>query len=351
MPMTIASDPGLPLCPGKRANFTVSDAPDRAMILWSITHGADCYAKLVDGVGQPKFSGDNVYALAMPHDLQKGGSFELKAVVNWIDKSRKAHSELLTLKVTVHKVKFTHDVPFQEIAYALPHKTATRLMLGGGLEENRNRFRARAQIIITIPADCKNAHCYREFKVGWVQAIVRNHRVSRYQNCEIHTRLPRQDTAKDNTAEDNVNPPVRDCAENSVFFTDDEKVVAFPSKSGSVYAELSDSPGTSATWVDPRGGNLESLTLDNRFIAWLVVQHAGWASKDPLQAATFLCHVRWRIQFEVRVLDAGARTLEGEELLAGQVDHEIVTVGKGEKTPTTTGQGANDVATTVNILW
>jgi hypothetical protein len=336
----IESDIDMPACPGKRVALSITDAPLSFNASWTVLHGSTCYVHIVDGIGNPKTVGSGVFVVAMPHNLEHGGTFTIRAT----------HSTgMANFVVTVHRVNFTHNIVFGGLAAASAHKTADRLTLGGAAGDGMDRFAATGQVILQYPVNCRFTLCHGDLKAGWLQSVVRNHRVFRYETGSVHIRLPGQNTGSDSGDADNVDPPVRDCRAGSEFFADDRKSKTFPSRSASIEVRIADHPRSGANWIDPAFGNLQRVTLDNGFIAWLVVQHQGWARRSPMEATTFLRHVRWRVRFDVVVLDAVAQTLEGEALLAGAINHEHSVIGKGAQTPVTTGPGANERAVGVRV--
>ena len=245
---------------------------------------------MTDAAGTAATEGDTLYLRGIEPE-------EVPLEVEYTESGR---TTTATKRITIHGID-----------YRVRNFTVTR----GGFQANENAtgvkmwnippnpaFSLDPTVQIQLDASCpRKADCARNHRVGWLQVMRVDNRETRYPSTRFWV-----DCAM----------PIRDAWRDTVRpFYDGPSVARFAGDRDTQTAHHEDSPsfpGSEAAWTDPRPGvagdtNLQSVTLEDRFTAWLVVQNMEWANDVRVSDSfTYLKHTDWRCALTVTINHARA---------------------------------------------
>jgi hypothetical protein len=264
-------------CPGHLHQARASGNPAGGTYAWTIQSGSGT-AQLIDGSGAAATTGDTLFLRGIEPE-------EVTLEVTYTESGRTATA---TKTITIHSIN-----------YRVRNFTVAR----GGFQANENAagvqmwnippnpaFSLDPTVRIQVDASCpRKADCAQNHRVGWLQVMRVDNREVQYPSTRFWVDCPM---------------PIRDAWRDTVQpFYDGPSVQTFAGDGDTQTAHQEDSPsfpGAPGAWTDPRPGavgdlNMQSITLEDRFIAWLVVQNIEWARDVAVSSSfTYLKHIAWR---------------------------------------------------------
>jgi hypothetical protein len=311
-------------CPGHPLAITAVGSPGGGTYSWKVSG-----AELVDGAGNKIDKGDNVNLRYFHANDEDGGIPEHQAQVS-VTYTHPDGTATDSKPVKVHKIEF--EVTDKEIhtafTVAKEHENIVKLAGMNGTDTMVTDPRVKIKIDASCP---RKTDCARNHRVGWLQTVFTNERKARYTHTVESLVVPLP--IRDGDPFTGPSPfPFYDAAPD---FTDDGDKQT---------AHHFDSPGSGATWQDPRGDapaptlakpknrQLRQIVFKNRFTAWLVVQNKEWGLHDLKGSFAFQQHFTWEINYSPTVdmsKEIGKRCTPRKNAL-GKLE---MTKGKGEENP------------------
>lgn len=270
--VVVAIEAGDVACPGHNHEVKASGNPEGGTFEWTVESGS---VRLTDVGGAVTNRGDRLFLRGItPEEVRLSVTYTVPAGTATADKT-----------ITIHDINY---------------RVRNFVVVRGGFQARESNAAVRMwdipgspalsldpRVRIRLDASCpRKAACAANHRVGWLQVMRIDTREARFPTTRFGVVCPM---------------PIRDAWRDTIPpFYDGPSVRTFTGDGNQQTAHHQDSPvypgPPGAPWVDPRAGagNLQSITLADRFTAWLVVQNIEWTSVSVSESFTYLKHLDWR---------------------------------------------------------
>lgn len=339
-PITVTITLAQPVaCPGHPLSITATGTPAGGTFAWTINAPA---ADLVDGGGASTRSGATVNLLGFQADTATGNIPAQVAAIGVTYTYTNGQTATANQNVTIHAINFVLSSNSISKSPTTVTESAALLTVSFGAAATMS---TDPQVQIKLDASCpRKADCASNHQVGWLQTVLTFVSDQRYTHTLIH-KTPAM--------------PVRDALPGAPqpFYSAPTK---FTGDGDTEAAHHEDSPGTRASWTDPRGASpappppknkqLRQVTRTESFTAWLVVQNIEWATHDVPGSLAFVGNFDWSMGITVAVdMSQPAGSWATPKTAQPNVPATI-SPGKGGGAPNLAAPVANDTTNDPSVL-
>jgi hypothetical protein len=278
-------------CPGHPFELKALGSPTGGTFSWS---AAD--AELVDSQGAATSTGDRIFIRSHKPD-DANGNVPAQSVSVRVTYTCKQGSASDTKTVSIHKIDFVvtnTDINCDKM-WAI--QTGKGVLLEGNPAAPKAPLWTEPRVQIQIDPSCpRKDDCAGNHRVGWLQTVRQNERVSRYNDSEHRWDFPIPQ--RDLIPPDGL-PPFYQNLWVKRFNRDGDTQLAH-------HEDEPTWPTEPEPWADPRSGapqtsRLLSMNFSNSYDAWLVVQNVEWSAHDPLGCFVFLSNFGWSFSLNVKI--------------------------------------------------
>ncbi len=260
-------------CPGHNHEVKATGTPAGGTYEWTVESGT---ARLTNASGIASTEGDTLFLRGItPEQVRLSVTYTAPAGTANSDKT-----------ITIHDINYRvrNFVAARGGFQAIESAAAVQIWNIPGSPAFSLDPRVRIQVDASCP---RKAACAGNHRVGWLQVMRTDDREMKYPTTRGWVVCPM---------------PIRDAWRDTLRpFYDGPSVQTFAGDGDEQTAHHEDSPSfpgpPGASWIDPPAdpaGQLETVTLANRFTAWLVVQNIEWAAVSVSESFTYLKNVAWR---------------------------------------------------------
>ena len=286
-------------CPGLDQQLTATPAGPGGTFAWSVG-AAGPTARFFDAAGAVVAAptGPTVLFRCFQPD-NVAGTLPERTIEVTLTYSIGGRNILYKKKVTVHAVTFAVTNTAVTPGTTRTQESAAILVLRNA--PGVPTMTTTPTVQITVPATCPRPDvCAQNYRMGWLQTVLTNQRDVRYTDTLLQVGVPL---------------PIRDALAGTTqpFYG---ATATFVGNNDLQSVNHQDSPGQSASWVDPRAGapapppavrrQLRSVQFSNGFTAWLVIQNLHWNAFEMITSLLFLRNFNWSMQLNVTVNTANA---------------------------------------------
>jgi hypothetical protein len=279
-------------CPGHPLAITATGAPAGGTYAWTIN---SAISDLVDAGGAPVRAGAAVNLRGFFSDTATGNIPAQVAAITVTYTYTNGEKATANRDVTIHAITFT--VTSTDIHDGVTQANETAASVNLSAAPGVATMKTDPQVKISLDASCpRKADCASNHQVGWLQKITSHTRNIRYRDSLGVWSMP---------------IPIRDSYQAEPVFAYAMFVKKFTADGDTQTGHHEDSPGTSATRIDPRAAapappppvnrQLRQIIFQEGFSAWLVVQNIEWATHDIPGSMAYLKNLTWSLSLTVAV--------------------------------------------------
>ena len=289
-PVTVVINLSQPVgCPGHPLLITAIGSPSGGTYAWTRTGTG---TELVDAAGSPISAGDTVYLRGFSKDDSDGKILEQSASLT-VTYTHANGTATDTKPAKIHKIDF--EVTDTGITAGVIQANETAGAVSLALAPGVATMATDPKVKIKLDPSCpRKTDCAKNHRVGWLQAVTSHVRSIRFTHSLGTVTMP---------------IPIRDNISGPFPFY--EWVSDFTGDNDTETAHHEDSPSTNSPWIDWRvaapapppalNRQLRSVTFNEGFTAWLVVQNIEWKDHDLAGSFAYQKHFDWSLALAVAV--------------------------------------------------